>query len=147
MDIRSLKQDAYNEIAKDRAQVLEKNRGYGIISLTVGGITYAIPLRSNLNHSNGFKTIPIKKGKQLFWNGLDYSKALVVKQEDIDTTTFRLRNQKEFDKIQVHKEKITSEFEEYVSSYIECVGKGTSTTDNRFKFCTLQYFHSELGLP
>lgn len=146
MDIRSLKQDAYNSLVKDRPQILEKNRGYGIISFTLGDLTYAIPLRSNLNHSNGFKTITIKQGDRIVWNGLDYSKALIVKQEDIESTSFVLRSQKEFDKIQLHKDKIKTDFEKYVLSYIECVGKGTSTTDNRFKFCTLQYFHSELGL-
>ena len=49
-------------------------------------------------------------------------------------------------RFQENKDKIKSEFEEYVSNYIESVRTGKSTTDNRFKFSTLQYFHSELGI-
>lgn len=146
MDIRTLKQDSYKRLAKDRPQVLEKNRGYGIVSITIDNLTYAIPLRSNMNHSNGFKTISMKRGGQLIWNGLDYSKALIVQQGDIESTAFKLREQKEFDKIQSNKAKIQSEFEKYVSAYIECVKKGTNATDKRFKFTTLQYFHTELGI-
>ncbi|MGF1806625.1 hypothetical protein L4C31_15380 [Aliivibrio sifiae] len=88
----------------------------------------------------------MKRGKKLIWNGLDYSKALVVKQDDIESTAFKLREQKEFDKIQLNKEKIQSEFEQYVSAYLECVKNGTNTTDRRFLFTTLQYFHVELGI-
>ncbi|MFA0026897.1 hypothetical protein AB4369_28795, partial [Vibrio sp. 10N.261.49.A5] len=73
MDIRTLKQDSYDKLSKDRPQVLEKNRGYGIVSITINTLTYAIPLRSNMNHNNGFKTISMKRGKKLIWNGLDYS--------------------------------------------------------------------------
>ncbi|GAD90098.1 hypothetical protein VHA01S_032_00480 [Vibrio halioticoli NBRC 102217] len=146
MDIRTLKPDSYDRLSKDRPQVLEKNRGYGIVSITIDTLTYAIPLRSNMNHSNGFKTISMKRGNKLIWNGLDYSKALVVKQDDIEKTAFKLREQKEFNKIQLNKEKIQTEFEKYVSAYLECVKKGTSTKDKRFIFSTLQYFHSELGI-
>jgi protein AbiQ len=146
MDIRTLKQDSYNRLAKDRPEVLEKNRGYGIVSITIDTLTYAIPLRSNMNHSSGFKTISMKRGKKLIWNGLDYSKALIVQQSDIESTAFKLREQKEFDKIQSNKSKIQSEFEKYVTAYRESVEKGTSTKDPRFKFSTLQYFHAELGI-
>lgn len=146
MNIRKLKQDSYNELVRNKPEVLHKDRGYGIVSITINTLTYAIPLRSNLNHNNGFKTIPIRNGKKLLWNGLDYSKALIVKEDDIESTSFNIRNQKEFDKIQLNKDKIQSEFEEYVSSYLECVRNGTSTTDSRFMFSTLQYFHSELEI-
>lgn len=146
MDIRTLKQDSYNRLANERSEVLKKNRGYGIVSITLDNLIYAIPLRSNMNHNNGFKTISVQLRKKLIWNALDYSKALIVQQDDIESTAFQLRKQEEFDKIQLNKEKIKSEFGEYVSAYLECVNKGTSTTDRRFKFTTLKYFHAELGL-
>ena len=146
MDIRPLKQDFYNQLIIGKPQILQKNRGYGVVSIAINDLIYAIPLRSNLNHTNGFKTISIEIDGQIVWNGLDYSKALIVKSENIETTTFNTRNQEEFDKIQDNKEKIKSEFAKYVSNYIKCVEKGTSSTDRRFKFTTLQYFHSELGI-
>ena len=146
MDIRPLKQDFYNQLIIGKPQVLQKNRGYGVVSITINDLIYAIPLRSNLNHTNGFKTISMEIEGQIVWNGLDYSKALIVESDNIGTTSFNTRHQEEFDKIQENKDKIKSEFEEYVSNYIESVRTGKSTTDNRFKFSTLQYFHSELGI-
>lgn len=146
MDIRPLKQDFYNQLIIGKPQILQKNRGYGVVSITINDLIYAIPLRSNLNHTNGFKTISIEIDGQIVWNGLDYSKALIVESDNIGTTSFNTRNQEEFDKIQENKDKIKSEFAKYVSNYIKCVEKGTSSTDRRFKFTTLQYFHSELGI-
>ena len=146
MDIRPLKQDFYNQLVVGKPQVLQKDRGYGIVTITINTLTYAIPLRSNLNHKNGFKTIAINIRGNISWNGLDYSKALIVQPDNIERVSFKKKDQKEFDKIQENKDKIKSEFEEYVSNYIESVRTGKSTTDNRFKFSTLQYFHSELGI-
>ncbi len=146
MDIRPLKQDFYNQLIIGKPQVLQKNRGYGVVSITINDLIYAIPLRSNLNHTNGFKTISMEIEGQIVWNGLDYSKALIVESDNIGTTSFNTRHQEEFDKIQENKDKIKSEFEKYVSNYIKCVERGTSSTDRRFKFTTLQYFHSELGI-
>jgi protein AbiQ len=146
MDIRPLKQDFYNQLVVGKPQVLQKDRGYGIVTITINTLTYAIPLRSNLNHKNGFKTIAINIRGNISWNGLDYSKALIVQPDNIESVSFKTKDQKEFDKIQENKDKIKSEFEEYVSNYIESVRTGKSTTDNRFKFSTLQYFHSELGI-
>jgi len=146
MDIRPLKQDFYNQLIIGKPQVLQKNRGYGVVSITINDLIYAIPLRSNLNHTNGFKTISMEIEGQIVWNGLDYSKALIVESDNIGTTSFNTKYQEEFDKIQENKDKIKSEFEIYVSNYIKCVERGTSSTDRRFKFTTLQYFHSELGI-
>ena len=144
MDIRSLKHSTYVRLSQNRPEVLQKNRGYGIVYLTINTLIYAIPLRSNMNHSSGFKTIYLKdKG---YWCGLDYTKALIVGINDIELTAFKLREQKEFDKIQKNKEKIKAEFEKYVEGYIQSVKDKTNTTEKRFKFSTLQYFHTELCL-
>lgn len=146
MDIRALKEESYKALVKDRPEILQKNRGYGIVSITIDDLTYAIPLRSNLNHSYGFKTIPVKRRNSLSWNGLDYSKALVIDKSDIEPGVFKLKDQAEFNKIQLNEKKIKSEFENYVSDYLDCAKNGTNTTDKRFKFSTLQYFHAELGI-
>ncbi len=146
MKLRTIKEDAYNRLSKDRPQVLQKNRGYGIVSVTVNDLTFAIPLRSNMNHNNGLKTIFQKRGGDKVWNGLDYSKALLVEESDLARVAFKPREQAEYDKIQKNKDKITSDFEKYVKNYIVCAEKGTSSTDKRYKFSTLQYFHKELGV-
>ncbi len=142
MDIRSLTDDAYRRVSRNREQVLQKNRGYGVISITVRNMTFAIPLRSNLNHPNGFKTINVRG----LWNGLDYSKALLVEHADFRQESFKLREQKEYDKIIKNKDKVFREFCKYLAEYIEYASGEERVFNRKFQFTTLQYFHHELGI-
>ncbi|MDT3309714.1 type III toxin-antitoxin system TenpIN family toxin [Shewanella vaxholmensis] len=142
MEIKSLTSSAYKRVSAGKEQVLQKNRGYGIIAITVSGITFAVPLRSNLNHPNGFKTILVGKS----WNGLDYSKALLVEEADITQESFQLREQEEFDKIIKNKDKIIKDFSKYVADYIVYASSADKVLDRRFQYTTLQYFHNELGI-
>lgn len=142
MELKRIKPDSYARISHGRDQVLQKSRGYGVVYLSFGELIFALPLRSNLNHPNGFKTI--FDGK--FWNGVDYSKALVVLHDDLEEGIFETRVQGEFDKIKANEEKIKSEFLEYLAEYVEAV-QGGHSLHRKFNFTTLQYFHTELGLP
>lgn len=142
MEIKSLTDDAYRRVSEGRNQVLQKNRGYGVITITVRNMTFAIPLRSNLNHPNGLKTIKVGP----FWNGLDYSKALLVEDADFRQESFVLREQKEYDKIIKNKDKVFKEFCEYLSEYIEYASAEERVFNRKFQFTTLQYFHNELGI-
>jgi protein AbiQ len=142
MEIKGLTNSAYLRVSQGRPQVLQKNRGYGIIAITVRNITFAVPLRSNLNHPNGLKTIFIKGA----WNGLDYTKALLVEEADITQESFQLREQKEFDKIIKNKDKIINEFSQYVTDYIAYASSKNKVFEQMFQYTTLQYFHNELGI-
>ncbi|CAH1235091.1 conserved hypothetical protein [Vibrio harveyi] len=141
MKLRSMTDEAYQRLSEGRDQVLQKNRGYGVISVQVNDLTFAVPLRSNLNHPNGFKTL-FYNGK---WNGLDYSKALLVQDEDLNQEAFKPRNADEYKKIKNNEDKIIEEFGDYVSGYIDAAKEG-KTENHKFKFTTLQYFHDELGI-
>ncbi|AWK44363.1 hypothetical protein GPY51_16045 [Photorhabdus laumondii subsp. laumondii] len=143
MILRQIKQDVYNRLCENRPQVLEKNRGYGVISITLNGLTFAVPLRSNLNHPNGFKTIFIKEKK--CWSGLDYSKALLIDVDDLEPQAFKLKMEKEYEKLKANEKKIEVEFGAYVQGYIEYINTGEGD-DRCYKFTTLQYFHRDLGL-
>ena len=142
MDLRSLKPDAYARLSNGRPQVLSKDRGYGVIYLDYGGLVFALPLRSNLNHPNGFKTI-LSDG---LWNGIDYSKALVVDADDFELVAFKTRKNDEYLKIKRNKDKIEKEFIEYLTEYMTAISDGKALPQ-KFQFTTLQYFHTELGLP
>lgn len=141
MELRSLKPEAYARLSNGRPQVLSKDRGYGVIYLDYGGLVFALPLRSNLNHPNGFKTILSGKA----WNGIDYSKALVVDANDFELVAFKTRDNNEYEKIKRNKDKIKVEFIEYLTEYITLVSGGKQLPQ-KFKFTTLQYFHAELGI-
>ena len=76
-----------------------------------------------MNHGNGFKTIFRGVGKDKVWGGLDYSKALLVQESDLEQQAFILNEQEEYNKIQSNKFKICSAFEKYVNGYLLCVKK------------------------
>lgn len=142
MDLRSLKPGSYARLSNGRPQVLSKDRGYGVVYLGYGGLVFALPLRSNLNHPHGFKTV--FDGK--VWNGIDYTKALVVNASDFEQVAFKTRDNNEYLKIKKNKDKIEREFIMYLTEYVDAISGGEEL-NQKFKFTTLQYFHTELGIP
>lgn len=143
MELRRIKAASYAAISKNRPQVLTKDRGYGVVHVQHGALTFALPLRSNLNHPNGFKTSFDKNAKS--WNGIDYTKALVVSDADFESVAFKTRTDAEYKKIKKNSEKIKKEFFLYVTEYVTAVKTGLEL-DRKFAFTTLQYFHKELGI-
>ena len=141
MDLKRIKETSYQKISEGRPQVLTKNRGYGVIYISDGKLIFALPLRSNLNHPHGFKTV--LQGKS--WNGIDYTKALIVKEDDLEHEAFKTRNNDEYIKIKRNKDKIKKEFYKYLEEYLTCIKEG-GVQKNKFKYTTLQYFHTELGI-
>jgi len=143
MELRRIKEASYQRLSAERPQVLTKNRGYGVLYFRHGEMIFALPLRSNLNHPNGLRTIFDKRAGQ--WNGVDYSKALIVDPDDLLPEAFKPKNSAEYDKIKANSEKIKREFFEYLAEYIVSIREGKEL-DRKFHFTTLQYFHRELGL-
>lgn len=143
MKLRTIKPESYARISANRPQVLTKDRGYGVIYFTHEALIFALPLRSNLNHPNGFKTLLDKRSKT--WNGIDYTKVLIVSEDDLMKEAFKPRDTAEYDKIQNNSEKIKTQFILYLTEYVKAVKSG-KPLDRKFTFTTLQYFHAELGL-
>lgn len=148
MKIRMIEEGAYERISAGNPEVLHKNRGYGVLFVQCFGLTFAIPLRSNMNHSHGFKTVKTKSGKsgKFVWNGVDYTKALVVLDSDLEKEAFKTRTTEEHNKIRRNSEKIEREFISYVQGYVDYVRSGDRTPPRKYAYTTLKYFHTELGL-
>ncbi|VAW86575.1 hypothetical protein MNBD_GAMMA18-413 [hydrothermal vent metagenome] len=142
MKIRLLTEDAYNRIIKLKETMAKKDRGYGVLPVEINGITFAIPFRSNMNHKNGFKTV-FHNGA---WNGLDYTKAIIIDKKDLKNEAFKLRRNDEYLKVKNNKNKIQKQFEKYVSNYVALVSKKEKIRVSRFGFTTLQNYHAELGI-
>lgn len=143
MELKTIKPESYRRLKKGRPQVLTKDRGYGVLYLKHGSLIFALPLRSKLNHPNGFKTLFDKQ--EGAWNGVDYSKALIVDADDLAHEAFKPRDEAEYTKIKNNSDKIAKEFFEYLAEYIVSIREGKELKQ-KFKFTTLQYFHEELGL-
>lgn len=117
----------------------EKNRGYGIVVIEVDDdMRFGIPLRSNLNHKHGFKTIDRK--------GLDYSKAVLIKNAAFIGETFKIP-QDEYVKIKDREHFIKARFQKYVGRYIKLANKGdTKALQQSYRYTTLVNYHAELGI-
>lgn len=145
MELKKLTDDAYSKFSKLPQFLKKKDRGYGLVPIEIDGYTFAIPLRSNLNHPHGMKTLFDKQEK--VWKGLDYSKTLVVKDDELLKEAFKTKEQDEFDKIKLNEDKIKKEFLSYLNGYKLLISSGKNIQDNpRYKFTTLQYFNKILGL-
>lgn len=109
-----------------------------------------IPFRSNITHKDAFLFKNTRRSK-FSPSGLDYRKAVIVKNmEYIDSTTPAVVDADEYLATITNIEKIVSEANEYVDSYINHI-KQTSVLHTReftrhYKYSTLQYFHDILGL-
>ena len=68
-----------------------KVRGYGIILISINSLTFGIPLRSNIKHKQAFFTTPKTDNDQYGRKGLDYSKAVLITDNNhVDNSSFRI---------------------------------------------------------
>ncbi|WP_151753895.1 type III toxin-antitoxin system TenpIN family toxin [Acinetobacter soli] len=116
-----------------------KERGYGILVISINNLRFGIPLRSYMKHRFGFHTVESK--------GLDYSKAVLLsKDEYICNLPFMIPND-EFVKIKDKSRFIEKKFTDYVQGYIDAIIANDSNKLKPYAFSTLKNYHKELGLP
>ncbi len=124
-----------------------KTRGYGIVIIRVGNLTFGIPLRSRIRHDASYVVVrsnmPGVKGK-----GLDFSKAvLLAKPTYISSSPFRIPDS-EHVKLREKENHIQMKFEKYVNQYISATQLNHANILSRFEFrtSTLINYHKELGI-
>jgi protein AbiQ len=124
-----------------------KVRGYGIVVINYKGLTFAIPLRSNIKHKAAYITVrsttPSIKGK-----GLDYSKALFISEERYISSDIFQIPPAEHKKLLNKEHHITAQFTKYIEHYVKAVNKSDNNIlqSNEYRYTTLQNYHVELGL-
>lgn len=120
-------------------EALDKDRPHAIVLIEVNGLRFAIPLRTNLNHKHGFKTVNT--------GGLDYSKALLVFDDSDISRDIKLKSADEFKAINEREEKIVRDFTKYVNKYVAAVKKPDANIIKReYKYSTLVNYHEHLGV-
>lgn len=123
-----------------------KVRGYGIILISINSLTFGIPLRSNIKHKQAFFTTPKTDNDQYGRKGLDYSKAVLITDNNyIDNSSFRI-HVTEFDRIQDNHAHIKAQFEKYIERYIDTVTKKDIHKMRLYSYSTLKNYHQELGI-
>lgn len=128
----------------------DKVRGHGIVQITLNSLTFAIPVRSNIQHSESFILEicrdPAKKVKGM---GLDYSKAVLLRDAGhVSSEVFVLRTKDAGKKLVGKEAHITKMFTKYVNRYIKAVRERDARilNSNGYRHTTLVNYHSELGL-
>ena len=108
-----------------------------------------VPFRSNINHSNAYMFKNTKRSR-MTKSGLDYSKSLIITKHDYFDSMKAIVDADEYTETVQNINKIAKEVLKYVDRYIMHVSKKNILNDREFerkyKFSTLKYFHSELGL-
>jgi protein AbiQ len=122
------------------------NRPYMVLLVKIDSNTFAIPFRTNVKHKACycFKNTSRDTSSN---TGLDYSKAVIVNEAKyIGNPAFI--DSKEFIELNSKYHFIIKQFTAYVNGYKKYVAGQLNKFDSRkYKFSTLQYFHSELGIP
>lgn len=128
--------------------VHDKNRGYGIVAITYNGLTFGIPLRTNLSHKNGVILDTIEKNGRSYNRGLDYTKAVLIRNPliEIGDVFFVPHDQKA--KLITTKDMIINQFQKYVAGYVSAVQreKHNTLSGPMYRYSTLVNYHAELGL-
>ena len=110
-------------------------------TVKIDNMTFALPLRSHIKHEYAFITDEINSC------GVDYSKAVIITNAAYIDTTKQPRIRPNEYKVLANKERtITKEFTDYLLDYKDAVINNADRRRYTYKYCTLQYFHKELGL-
>ena len=136
----------YQEFGMLDEILTKEDRPYYVLILKLDGLTYAIPLRSNINHTYCF--IADKSIGQN--NGLDYSKAVVIiDNKFIDTNPVTIR-QNEFNVYKKKEHIIKKQFSSYVARYkkeiLRRIEKPSLPISSLCRYSSLKHFHQALGL-
>ncbi|NWK72602.1 hypothetical protein HWX41_27155 [Bacillus paramycoides] len=119
----------------------QMKRPYVYVKVRVEDKDFLLPLRSNLNHPNGFHAPSSKSANA----GIDYSHALILPNRSYIKNQSHL-DREQYNFIKDNYETIKSGFGSYLKDYIRQEKKGIAHKIGKFKYSTLMNFNQELGL-
>lgn len=136
-----LSEQFYNDYAQYPEIEQKRFRPYVMLLIKIDCQTFALPLRSHIKHKYAYFTDVVN------CCGVDYSKAIIITDEKkyIDTRVPKLRPL-EFKALLGKNRVITNEFNKFLNDYKKAVKAQAKRTSYTYQYCTLQYFHKELGL-
>ena len=127
-----------------------KVRGHGVVTISIRNLTFAIPVRSFIKHKASFILQVDRSSRFIKGMGLDYSKALLIRDDaHISDDVFVLRSKTAGKKLVGKEVHVTKQFTHYVDKYVLAVTKGDGNILNslEYRFTTLINYHHELNLP
>lgn len=118
----------------DCSEILRKrNRPYACLEVDVDGVRYAIPFRHHIKHKFAFFTY----GEC----GLDYTKAVVIKDGSYLDAERPQVEQAEWNVIRRNENRIEYELRRFIGQYKRAMKhRGNPRSERLLRFCSLQYF-------
>jgi len=147
MEFHRLSAAFYTQFGQCEEILTKENRPYYVLLLELDGLTYAIPLRSNITHPYCF----IADNSSGQNSGLDYSKAVVINNfiQYIDPAPVTIR-QHEYNVYKQREHLIRKQFSSYVALYKKEIRRRLKNpvlpVSALCRYASLKYFHKELGL-
>lgn len=131
-----LTQQFYTDYAACSEIEKKPMRPYVQVCVTIDGITFAVPMRSNINHQYVLWTD--KEAKC----GLDFSKTVVVTQRNyIDHSTKPYIRPVEFDALRGQEHLVKQRLQQYINTYKKAKRRLDVPRNQRLcQYSTLQYF-------
>ncbi|MBD1574789.1 hypothetical protein HC725_16185 [Vibrio sp. S17_S38] len=140
--------DDFHDTNNDLIEAInDKNRGYGIVTITLNNLIFGIPLRSNITHRYSLVLDEVNRRGKRSSRGLDFTKAVLIRTDAEMGEVFLIpENQK---KVLISKEKVLiNQFTKYVNNYIRAVETNAQSTlrSPAYKYSTLVNYHDEFGI-
>ena len=146
--LRYLSKDFYNDYSQDafKEMIQKESRPFLVLLIKIKDLTFAIPFRSNVKHDYCYKFKNSTRDTETS-TALDFSKAIIIKEERYLENTATI-DKREYIELSSKFYFIFHKFEKFVYKYIQVITKfpNSSYEYKRMSFCTLQYFHKELGI-
>ena len=140
-----LKKDFY-EKHKEHREILSDKDGRPYLTLVIEckDKMFAIPFRTNLKHKFAFYfyTSERKDDQQKGQPGIDYTKAVIIQESDIELNS--AVDKKEWLELKRNINTIIREFQEYVQAFKHSLENGDFGVRPVFKYSALQYFIDDL---
>ena len=108
-----------------------------------------VPYRSSINHKTAFMFNGTQRSRHTR-SGLDYSKIVLIKDNDYIDSQTAIVDQDEYKETMTHLSTIVSDVDQYITTYVAHVN-GSQTLHPReyarkYQFSTLPYFHDILNI-
>lgn len=133
--IRLLSSLFYERYSVNREILSKQNRPYLVLLIEYRGLKFAIPFRSNIQHSHAYKFQGESSKRQS--SGLDFSKSVIIFNEDEVGMPAHI-DSREHTELAKRYDFIIEKFQKYIDDFIE--GLTREPLQPKYKFSSLTYY-------
>ena len=137
--VRLLSPIFYERYSDNREILSKQNRPYLVLLVEYRGLNFAIPFRSNIQHSHAYKFQGESSKKRS--SGLDFSKSVIIFNEDEIGMSAHIES-KEHTELAKRYNFIVEKFQKYIDDFIE--GLKQEPLQPKYNFSSLTYYKAVL---